>query len=132
MVGTFTPVNAQNQPTGDREAFRFCLIMADLRSGKVVARAWVRARIDGVDSTPVSFFRYSPTWSDDAQTTAYIRTCQDTQIGDPISPIYVEGIVTASIIADAIAAYDEGHYRDALDLYSTARATKQGCSTLNT
>ena len=126
MVGTFTPVNAQNQPTGDREAFRFCLIMADLRSGKVVARAWVRARIDGVDSTPVSFFRDSPTWSDDAQTTAYIRTCQDTRIGDPISPIYVEGIVTASIISDAIALYDEGHYRDALDLYSTARATKAG------
>jgi hypothetical protein len=39
MLGTFTPINAANQPGGDRDAFRFCLILADLRSGKVLARA---------------------------------------------------------------------------------------------
>jgi hypothetical protein len=49
VVGTFTPVDAKDQPAGDREAFRFCLIMADLRSGRVVARKWVRATMNGVD-----------------------------------------------------------------------------------
>src|SRR5271165_739381 len=42
MVGTFTPVNAQNQTAGDRDAFRFCLVMADLRSGKTVAKGVAR------------------------------------------------------------------------------------------
>src|ERR1700753_1623246 len=37
MVGTFTPINADNQPAGDRTSFRFCLVMADLRTGKTVA-----------------------------------------------------------------------------------------------
>jgi len=38
LVGTFTPVTAQKQTVGPREAYRFCLVLADLKTGKVVAK----------------------------------------------------------------------------------------------
>ena len=126
LVGTFTPVNAQGQTSGERQAFRFCLVMADLKSGKTVAKGVARARLDGVDSTPTPFFRDSPGWSDDANVKGYINTCQATKVGDPISPVYLNGIVTASAISEAIKAYDSGHYQEALELYSSARQTPAG------
>jgi outer membrane protein OmpA-like peptidoglycan-associated protein len=126
IVGTFTPVDAKNQPAGNREAFRFCLIMADLRSGRVVARKWVRVAMGGVDSTPIAFFRDSPAWTEDSQTKSYIDSCQETHVGDLLSPVYVNGILTASIISEATDAYNSGRYVDALNLYTNARATATG------
>lgn len=126
LVGTFTPVNAQNQPAGDREAFRFCLVMADLSTGKAIAKSVTRALPDAVNATPTPFFRDSPAWTDDANIKSYINTCQATKVGDPLSPVYVNGIVTASIISDAIDAYNAGHYSQALDLYRNASSTPAG------
>ena len=128
MVGTFTPVNARGQTAGIREAFRFCLVMVDLHAGKTVAKGVARARTDGVDSTPISFFRDSPAWSNDANIKSYIDTCQATKVGDAISQTYLNGILTASIISEAINAYDASRYRDALDLYVTARENAGGQS----
>ena len=104
-------MNAQNLPTGARDAYRFCLIMADLRSGTIVARAWVRALPEGIDPQPTAFFRDSPAWIEDNQTKGYIDNCQKTGVGDPINPIYLDGILTASIISEAIDAYEGGRYR---------------------
>lgn len=126
MVGTFTPVNSQGQTTGNREGLRFCLVMADLQSGKTVAKAVTRARLDGVDTTPISFFRESPAWTDDANIKGYINTCQATRVGDPISPDYLGGIMTASIVSEAINAYAGGRFADAIDLYRDARRTRVG------
>lgn len=126
MVGTFTPVNASNQPTGEREAFRFCLVMADLASGKIVAKSVARAQPHGVDSSPIAFFRDSPAWTDDASTKAYIDTCQASKVGDAINPLYVSGILASAIVSDAIDAYDDGRYRDALELYRNALTTPSG------
>lgn len=126
LVGTFTPVNLQGQTNGNREAFRFCLVMADLRSGRTVAKGVARARMDGVDTTPISFFQDSPTWTEDANIKGYINTCQATKVGDPINPLYLNGILTASMISDAIDAYDAGRYREALELYESAKATGAG------
>ena len=126
MVGTFTPVNAQVQTAGTREAFRFCLVMADLKSGKAVAKAVTRARLDGVDTTPTGFFQDSPAWTDDANVKSYVATCQGTQVGAPIDPTYLDGILTASIISDAIEAYSAGQYGNAADLYRNARNTLAG------
>lgn len=126
MVGTFTPVNAQGQTAGVREAYRFCLVMADLKSGKIVAKGVARALPAGVDSTPDGFFRESPTWTEDPSVKGYVNTCQATKVGDPISPIYLDGIVTASTISEATVAYDAGHYRDALELYQSAEAQPAG------
>jgi outer membrane protein OmpA-like peptidoglycan-associated protein len=126
MVGTFTPVNAQGQTSGDREAFRFCLVMADLRSGKTVAKGVARAKMDGVDATPIDFFRDSPAWTEDPSVKGYISTCQATKVGDPISAVYLNGILTASLISEAIEAYNAGRYREAADLYSSAQKMQAG------
>lgn len=126
LVGTFTPVNAQNKPAGEREAFRFCLVMGDLRTGKVIAKSVVRTPIAQVDSTPTASFNDSPVWSDDASTQAYIATCQGSKVGDPIKPEYVSGLSAAALINEGNDAYEEGRYREALDLYRTARKTDAG------
>ena len=126
MVGTFTAVNAQGQTSGDREAYRFCLVMADLRSGKTVAKGVARVKKDNVDTTPIDFFRDSPAWSEDANIKGYISTCQATKVGDPISPVYVNGILTASVVSEAIEAYDAGRYRDAASLYANAQKMPGG------
>ena len=126
MVGTFTPVNAQGQTAGTREAYRFCLVMVDLRAGKTIAKGVARAKQDGVNATPTGFFRDSPAWTNDPSVKSYIDTCQATKVGDAISPTYVNGIVTASVISEAIDAYNGSRYHEALDLYTTAQKMPAG------
>jgi outer membrane protein OmpA-like peptidoglycan-associated protein len=126
MVGTFTPVNAQGQTADRRSAFRFCLVMVDLHAGKAIAKGVARARMDGVDTTPIGFFRDSPAWTRDASIKSYIDTCQATKVGDPISPTYIDGILAASLVSDAIEAYDASRYGDALQLYEAASESPAG------
>ncbi len=126
VVGTFTPVNAQNQPAGAREAYRFCLVMADLKAGKTVAKSVARARPEGIDPTPTRAFADSPAWTEDPSIKGYIATCQATKVGDPIPPIYLNGIVTAATLNQAMEAYDSGGYQEAFDLYTAARGTPAG------
>ncbi len=126
LVGTFTPVSKEGKTAGMREAYRFCLVMADLKSGRTVAKGVARARMEGVDATPTQFFQDSPTWTSDKATEGYITTCQGTKVGDPIAPGYLDGILTASLISDAIEAYDAGRYEEALDLYRAAVQTRAG------
>jgi outer membrane protein OmpA-like peptidoglycan-associated protein len=125
-VGTFTPVNAQMKTTGEREAFRFCLVMGDLKSGKVVAKSVVRTPLAEADSTPIMTFGDSPVWSDDPSVQAYIATCQATKVGDAIKQEYIDGLLAASLINEAGAAYENGHYAEALELYTTARKATSG------
>jgi len=126
LVGTFTPVNAQMKTTGEREAYRFCLVMGDLQTGKIVSKSVARARIDDADATPTAAFADSPVWTTDPSVEAYVATCQASKVGDPIKPEYIEGLLAASLIAEAMDAYDDGHYSDALDLFKTARKTSAG------
>ena len=126
LIGTFTGVNAQRQTSGQREAYRICLALADLRSGKLVSKGLAFALPDGVDPTPLSFFRDAPAWSEDPATLGYIKTCQGTKAGDPINPLYLDRIMAATRISEAIDAYNAGHYRDALELYNDALATPAG------
>jgi len=126
LIGTFTGVNAQRQTAGQREAYRICLALADLRSGKLVSKGLAFALPEGVDPTPLAFFRDAPAWSEDPATQGYIKTCQGTKAGDPINPLYLDRILAATQIAEAIDAYNAGRYRDALDLYSAALVTPSG------
>jgi len=126
LIGTFTGVNAQRQTAGQREAYRICLALADLRSGKLVSKGLAFALPDGVDPTPLAFFRDAPAWSEDPATQGYIKTCQGTKAGDPINPLYLDRIMAATQISEAIDAYNAGRYRAALDLYNDALSTPSG------
>ena len=75
LVGTFTPVNAQMKTAGEREAYRFCLVMGDLQTGKIVAKSVARARIADPDATPTPAFADSPVWTTDPA--AWMRICGD-------------------------------------------------------
>ena len=126
LVGTFTGVNAERKTEGHREAFRICLALADLKTGKLVSKGLAFAKADGVDIAPLPAFRDAPAWSDDAATNGYIRTCQGTRAGDVINPMYVNRIVTSATIAEAADAYSEGKYTNALKLYQTAAKSPGG------
>ena len=126
LIGTFTGVNAERKTAGPRESYRICLALADLRSGKLVSKGLAFALPDGVDPTPLAFFRDAPAWSEDPATEGYIKTCQGTKAGDPINPLYLDRIIAATQVAEAIDAYDAGRYQDALDLYTSALSTPAG------
>ena len=120
LVGTFTAINNAGQANGERDAYRICLALADLRSKKIISKGFAKALPDGVDATPTPSFTDNPMWSDDEATTAYIKTCQGTKAGDPLNPVYIERIATASLISDGIIEYDNKRYREALAFYRTA------------
>ena len=126
LVGTFTPVNGQNQTTGPREAYRFCLVLADLKTGKIVSKGVARAQISGVDGTPTTVFRQSPVWTTDPATQAYISTCQASKVGDSVSKDFLDGLTTASLISQGDEAFNSGSYQQALDFYSTAKRAPAG------
>jgi outer membrane protein OmpA-like peptidoglycan-associated protein len=126
LVGTFTAINNKAQVTGEREAYRICLALADLRSGKIVAKAIARAQIEGVDTTPLAFFGDSPVFAPDKVTEGYVKTCQATRVGDSIDPVYWDNIVASALLNDAITAYDDRRFEDALDIYKGVARTSSG------
>ena len=120
LVGTFTGINLQGQTTGKHEAYRICLVLADLKSGTIVSKGTARAELRGVDHSPTPYFQDSPAWMKEAPTEGYINTCQASKVGDPIQPAYLDGILSATLLSDAIAFYDRGRYREALEQYTAA------------
>ena len=120
LVGTFTAINNAGEANGARDAFRICLALADLRSRTIISKGFAKALPTGVDVTPTPYFADNPIWTEDPSTTAYIKTCQGTKPGDPINPLYIERIGTASLISDGISEYDNKRYREALAFYRTA------------
>ena len=131
LIGTFNTINKASEMKGDRYAWWICLVLVDLASGRVVARGGARAQLDGVDATPLDYFKDSPAWSEDDLTSAYVKNCQKTKVGDLVDPRYLDGLLASSLIAQAIEAYDNAQYRQALDLYTSA-ATVPGGDQLRT
>lgn len=126
FIGTFTPVDKDGKNLGPREWYRVCLALVDLRSGKIVSKGFARTAPEGVDVTPTAFFRDIPAWAPDPATEGYVKTCQGTKVGDPINPVYWDRIVAAAMINDAISAYNNGRYEEALDLYKGILRTGAG------
>ncbi|MEF8716940.1 MAG: OmpA family protein [Candidatus Accumulibacter necessarius] len=127
LVGTFTPINnSAGQPTGERDAFRICLALADLKTGKVIAKGVARARPNGVDVAPLPFDADSPAWTRDPAIDGYIKTCQGSKAGDPINAVYADRILAAALINDATNAYNARRYRESLELYRSALRTPGG------
>jgi len=126
IVGTFTPINQEGKTEGERSMYRFCLVMVDLKSGKLVSKAVTRSKTETVDATPPPFFNDAPAWSKDPVTEGYVKTCQASKPGDAIQPSYVEGLVAASITDEAIRAYNGRQYKTAQTLFNKAATLGSG------
>lgn len=120
LIGTFTPINLQGKPEGEKDAYRVCFALADLKTGIIVSKGFARSQTGGVDSLPKPFFRDSPLWVNDQVVEGYIKTCQGTKAGDPINPAYIDKVAVATTIDEAMHAYNNKNYREALALYSSA------------
>jgi hypothetical protein len=120
LIGTFTAINNGGVAEGPRDAYRICLALADLRTKKIISKGVARARPEGIDTTPTPFFADSPVFAKDPSTDAYIKSCQASQLGGPIEPVYTDRVAAASLISDAIQAYNARRYKEALDLYQSA------------
>ena len=126
LIGTFTAVNNAGVAGGERDAYRICLALADLKTKTIVSKGVARALPEGIDPTPVAFYADSPVFTKDASTEAYIKSCQGTKVGDAVDQTYADRILVASLINDGIEAYNDGRYRDALDVYQSALRTPGG------
>lgn len=126
MVGTFTPINLEGKMDGVRDAYRICFALADLKTGKIISKGLARSLPGGVDATPLAFFRDMPVWSKDVAVDGYIKTCQGTKAGDPVNPAYIDAVLAAATINEAISAYQAKRYDDALALYQAALTNPAG------
>jgi outer membrane protein OmpA-like peptidoglycan-associated protein len=79
-----------------------------------------------VDLTPLPYYADSPIVAPDKVTEGYVKSCQGTRVGDPVDPAYLDNIVASAVINDAVRAYDQKRYKDALDIYSGVFATGKG------
>jgi len=62
----------------------------------------------------------------EGSTDGYVNTCQASKPGDPIQPLYLDGILAATLVSEAIAAYDTGRYKEALERYTSAAEMPSG------
>jgi outer membrane protein OmpA-like peptidoglycan-associated protein len=118
FIGTFTPINLQGKASGERDAYRVCFALADLKTGKIVSKGFARAQTGGIDSTPLPYFRDAPLWVNDKIVEGYIKTCQGTSAGDPINAAYLDKVSVAAGIDEATRAYNSKKYKESLALFT--------------
>ena len=126
MVGTFTPINLQGKADGERDAYRICFTLADLKTGKFISKGLSRSLPEGFDPTPLAFFREMPVWAKDPAVEGYVKTCQGTKAGDPINAAYIDAVLAASTISEATKAYQAKRYKDSLALYQSVLTNPAG------
>ena len=86
LIGTLTAINTKGRRDENADAFRICLVLIDLRTGKLVAKRVDRATLTTVSAEPTPLFRDSPTWALDRTAVAYIKSCQGSSPGDSVDP----------------------------------------------
>jgi outer membrane protein OmpA-like peptidoglycan-associated protein len=121
LIGTLTAINTKNVKDENADAFRVCLVLIDLRTGKLVAKRVDRATLTTVDAEPLPLYRESPTWALDATALAYIKSCQGSSPGDPVAPGYLQRLPAQAVINEAMLAYADNKPADAYRLYHEAR-----------
>jgi outer membrane protein OmpA-like peptidoglycan-associated protein len=123
MTGTMTRI--QDPKAGSRAPFQINLALTEIKTGNVVAQASSRARGDGLDTTPLPYYRDSPVLIKDKIVDGYIRTSQ-TPPGQAAVKDYFDRLATATTINEANQFYNSDKYQEALDLYKTALAAPYG------
>jgi outer membrane protein OmpA-like peptidoglycan-associated protein len=99
--------------------FRMSIALTDRSTGIVVAQAGTQFREDGLDVSPTRFYRDSPSLVRDRSIDGYLRTAE-TEKGNAADVVYIEQVPTSALLADALAAYNEERWEDALSRYTAA------------
>ncbi len=126
LLGSVMPLRPGNAMVGTPTAYDLWLVLADLRTGRIVSRSEAPMRVAGVDPTPTPFFRDSPVWvKDDPAQRGYWHTCSSV-VGDAVDPRYLEGLYASALAADGITAYEAGRPWQALSFYQRAAQLPAG------
>jgi len=121
LIGTLTAVNSKGHRDENADAFRICLVLIDLRTGRLVAKRVDRATLATVSAEPTPLYRDSPTWSLDRTAVAYIKSCQGSSPGDSVDPAYLLRLPASAIVAEAQAAVAENKPAEAHRLFREAQ-----------
>lgn len=111
--------------TRQQQSYRIALALTDLKSGNVVAQSSAVARGDGVDMSPLPYYRDSPVLVKDKVIEGYVAT-SSTPPGGKADPLYLERVATATVINEATTLYNAEKYQEALGQYRSALATPAG------
>ena len=123
LTGTMTRVEGDGAAM--KRALRIQLALTDLKSGNVVAQATALAKDEGLDHTPLAYYRDSPVLVKDKVIEGYARTSATPQ-GQHADPFYLERIGEATLIHEATTLYNEERYVEALGRYRSALAMPTG------
>jgi outer membrane protein OmpA-like peptidoglycan-associated protein len=116
MTGTLTRVGSN---------YVIDLALTDVKSGTVLGQASAVALGQGVDMSPLAYYRDSPVLTKDRIVDGYVRTSA-TAAGGKADAVYLERIATASLINEATTLYNAEKYTEALGQYRSALASPAG------
>jgi len=119
LTGTLT--RTQPGDDGRRQPLKLNLALTDLASRKVVAQSSALARDEGVDHTPLAYYRNSPVVVKDRVIDGYVRT-STTPPGEPADGYYMERLAVAPAVQQGAALVNAERYQDALGQYNTLAA----------
>jgi outer membrane protein OmpA-like peptidoglycan-associated protein len=123
LTGTMTRITGDG--SAKKRALQIQLALTDLKTGIVAAQASALARDDGLDHTPLAYYRDSPVLVKDKVIEGYARTSA-TAPGTRGDAFYLERIAEATLINEATALYNEERYVEALGRYRSALAMPTG------
>ncbi|MEO7055349.1 MAG: OmpA family protein [Caldimonas sp.] len=123
LTGTMTRVDRGGNTR--RPALRINLALTELKGGTVVAQASALARDEGLDHTPLAYYRDSPVLVKDKVIEGYARTSA-TAPGGRADPFYLDRIAAATLVNEATTLYNQERYVDALGRYRSALALPAG------
>jgi len=123
LTGTMTRVDGT--AAGHKRALQINLALTELKSGTVVAQATALARDEGLDHTPLPYYRDSPVLVKDKVIEGYART-STTPPGQRGDAFYLDRIASATLINEATTLYNQERYVEALGQYRSALATPTG------
>lgn len=121
LTGTMTRTHSERP----RAPFKLNLALTEIKSGNVLAQASAFARDDGLDTSPLPYYRDSPVLVKDQVIEGYIRTTA-TLPGQRGDSFYLERIAAATLINEATTLYNQERYVEALGQYRSALAMPQG------
>ena len=124
LTGTMTRVQ-QDGTANKKRALQLALALTELKSGTVVAQASALARDEGLDHTPLAYYRDSPVLVKDKVVEGYARTTA-TPPGSKGDAFYLERVAAATLVHEATTLYNQERYVEALGRYRSVLATPTG------